>query len=618
MIWGPRQVSRTALVVLAVTLLAAVAAVLVGRHLDGLRAERRAAAVAADSVTVLAGALRSKLAAGDVATSSDNPGESASAAAARGVSAAALSLARDSGRPQLDGAGAGAVVVARYATPATPTTVQERRDQVAGYVVVPLELERVLTSLVRDSGGISVSSPDRRLAAVPSAGPGPAASFTTSLGPDLPSGWVVTAWTTPTRTPLSAWLIAAFLGVVGVLVAGWVAVRQNESRRRLEELRGLQHTSATVAELATLAQHSLDLGEVLPAVTTELSAALGLRGLSVTAPTAFGERPIFVLGVPPDLDAPRQSLQQVAAGQTLALVLSRGGRVVATLRVTAGRFLGHAEVRTLLAAGEVLTSALTNAEVFTQQAELIDRMRTVDELKTVFLATASHELRTPVVALAGYASLLNANWDRLPPEDARNYAGRVDSIAQRLSRLVEDILDFSRLQSGSNLGANDVVLDLADTVGQVLEEQSDLAPDHTVLHRPGQGLPVCGSRQAVERVVTNLVGNAAKYSDLGSTIRVTTRENEGRAELVVDDDGPGIPADRREQVFSPFYRGSGDEVVRTRGAGLGLAIVAEFAGSMGGQVRVDEADGGGARFVVSYPISVVEPDTDPGAAHVQS
>lgn len=612
--------SRTALVVLAVTLLAAAATVLVGRHLDGLRAERRAAAAAAGSVTVLADALRTKLAAGDAATSPDDPGESAAAAAARGVSAATLTLARDSGRPELDGAAGGAVVVARYATPTTPTTVQERRDQVTGYAIVPLELDPVLKSLVPDGGGIAVSSPDRRLASIPSTGPGQAASFTTSLGPDLASGWVVTAWTSPTRTPVTAWLLAAFLTVVGVLLAGWVALRQNESSRRLEELRGLQQTSATVAELATLAQHSLDLGEVLPAVTTELSAALGLRGLSVTTPTLSGERPIFVLGVPPDLDAPRQPLQQVAAGQALAVVLSRGGRVVATLRVTSGRALGPAEVRTLVAAGEVLTSALMNAEVFTQQADLIDRMRAVDELKTVFLATASHELRTPVVALAGYASLLSANWDRLPAEDARSHASRIDSIAQRLSRLVEDILDFSRLQSGSNLGINDKVLDLAETVGQVLEEQSDLAPDHTVVNRPGRGLPVIGSRQAVERVVTNLVGNAAKYSDAGSTIRVLTREAEGRAELVVDDDGPGIPADRREQVFSPFYRGSGDEVLRTRGAGLGLAIVTEFAGSMGGQVRVEEAEGGGARFVVSYPIAVVESDaeTDPGAAHVQS
>jgi len=118
-------------------------------------------------------------------------------------------------------------------------------------------------------------------------------------------------------------------------------------------------------------------------------------------------------------------------------------------------------------------------------------------------------------------------------------------------------------------------------------------------------------------VLTNLVGNAAKYADAGTTIRVITREAGGHAELVVEDEGPGIPADQRDQVFSPFYRGSGDAVVRTRGAGLGLAIVSEFAASMGGLVRVDEAEGGGASFVVSYPIAVSEP-VEPGRTHVQA
>jgi signal transduction histidine kinase len=220
--------------------------------------------------------------------------------------------------------------------------------------------------------------------------------------------------------------------------------------------------------------------------------------------------------------------------------------------------------------------------------------------------------------MAGYANLLSSNWDRLAPEDARGYAHRVDSIAQRLSRLVEDILDFSRLQAGNGPDVGALVLDLAEVVGQVLDEQADLAPEHNVVFRPSPDLQVRGSRQAVERVVTNLVGNAAKYTDPGSTITVLTRRASGKAELVVADEGPGIPADQREHVFSPFYRGPGDEVVHTRGAGLGLAIVVEFAASMGGRARVEEAEGGGASFVVSYPIILSDPVMDSGVAHVQA
>lgn len=275
-------------------------------------------------------------------------------------------------------------------------------------------------------------------------------------------------------------------------------------------------------------------------------------------------------------------------------------------------------MRTLLAAGDVLSSAVANAEAFSQQQGLIARMRAVDELKSAFLATASHELRTPVAAITGYASLLHTNWDDLAPEEARNFAERLDAVAQRLRRLVEEILDFSRLEAGNGSIGEVAVIDLAETVELVLDEQAELAPDHHIVCQGQPGLSVNGSRQAVERVVMNLVGNAAKYSDAGCTIGVLVREAGGRAELVVDDEGPGVPATERGQVFAPFYRGQGEEVVRTRGAGLGLAIAAEFAASMDGEIRVEEAPSGGASFVVSYPIVAQDALADPGVAHVQS
>ncbi len=134
-----------------------------------------------------------------------------------------------------------------------------------------------------------------------------------------------------------------------------------------------------------------------------------------------------------------------------------------------------------------------------------------------------------------------------------------------------------------------------------IEDRSDLAPDHRVVHDVAQGLRVLGSAQAVERVVSNLVGNAEKYSPAGTTILVSVRESHGLVDLVVDDEGPGVPAAEREQIFSRFFRGGGDAVVSTRGVGLGLAIVREFAASMGGEVSVASSDSGGARFVVSYP-----------------
>ena len=118
--------------------------------------------------------------------------------------------------------------------------------------------------------------------------------------------------------------------------------------------------------------------------------------------------------------------------------------------------------------------------------------------------------------------------------------------------------------------------------------------------------------------MSNLVGNAAKYSPAGTAIRVSVTERRGRAELAVDDEGPGVPPAEREQVFTRFFRGRGDSVVATRGAGLGLAIVSEFAATMGGQVSVTSADGGGARFVVSYPLAGSPEVSVEGAADVHA
>ena len=413
------------------------------------------------------------------------------------------------------------------------------------------------------------------------------------------------------------WLIVLGIVVAGLGAAAWLVRRNDRSWRSQQELRRLQEASATTAELATVAQYSLDVADLLPALTTELAAALGLQGLSLGAPTADGERLFFSWGVAP-APVPASSVlpARVLAGETLCLVLGRGGRTVARLRVLAGRDLDGHDLSALGAVTEVLTSALANAEAFAQQRDLLERMRSVDELKTVFLATASHELRTPVSAIAGYAQLLATSWDSLSSEEAQRYAAQVDNNAQRLGALVEDLLDFSRLERGAGVVGAESVLDLGEVVTRILDEQRDLAPDHQVLHQSVDGLGVAGSLQAIERVVSNLVGNAAKYSPAGTVIRVFVREKRGRAELAVDDEGPGVPAAEREQIFTRFFRGRGDSVVATRGAGLGLAIVSEFAATMGGQVSVTSAPSGGARFVVSYPLAGSPETSVEGASDV--
>lgn len=608
--------SVSALVVAVLALVAATATVLTGRYVADLSAQRDVAARAADDVTVVMSALRSRSDAVEALVAAGHPNGGPVPEPFPEPSGVARVTARDSGAPVLDDAAGGMVVAAVYDGAAVPTTVQERRDRVAGYVVAALDLGGLVRDLAPAGGAISVDGPDERVVSSAEVAPASGVSHTVSFRPDGVSRWSLTVTAPTGEVPVMAWLLTLVILLSGAATSTWIAVRQRVARRNRDELAGLQRSNAAVTALALVSQQTLELGEVLPAMTTELSTSLGLKGLTVTTLEAGAERALFTWGRPPGSGPLVSGLDEVAAGEAVWVRLSRGGRMAARLGAVAGRDLDRHDVATLAAAGEVMAAALTNADAYAEQQGLLDRMREVDELKSVFLSTASHELRTPVVAIAGYANVLHENWDVLGPEKARGLVDRVDRNAQQLSRMVEDLLDFSRLEQGAPSGEAQQLLDLSDVIGEVLGDQPDLGEHHEVSYHPTAGLTVRGSRQVLDRVVVNLVGNAVKYTPDGTPIRVIVQQrddHDDQAELVVEDDGAGIAAEERDKVFSRFYRGRGDEVTRTRGTGLGLAIVAEFALTMGGAARVEESASGGARFVITFPLAAPAPAPAPPA-----
>jgi signal transduction histidine kinase len=307
----------------------------------------------------------------------------------------------------------------------------------------------------------------------------------------------------------------------------------------------------------------------------------------------------------------------LAPGETFALSLARGGRVLGVLRVLAGSALNETDLRALATASELLGSTLANAEAFAQQQGVVERMQSLDELKTVFLATASHELRTPVAAIVGFSTLVLDQWGKADPEQARPYLDRVLANARSLEALTEQLLDFSRLERGMKPAIGEL-LDLSATTRRVLEEQPELTTAHQLQLELAPGCFVRGSEAAVNRIVTNLVGNAAKYSPAGTRITVAVASDDQRTCLTVDDEGSGVAEADRERIFTRFYRGRGDAVTGTRGTGVGLAIVAEFAASMSGSVVVEQAPSGGARFRVTFPAADgFVPTHSQGEAHVR-
>jgi K+-sensing histidine kinase KdpD len=253
----------------------------------------------------------------------------------------------------------------------------------------------------------------------------------------------------------------------------------------------------------------------------------------------------------------------------------------------------------LRAVSELIAAAIVNTTLYRSQQEAVRRLRELDELKTTFLGTASHELRTPATAISGFASLLTSNWSQFPEDQKLLLANRIAANARTLDTLVQDLLDFSRLERGT-LRVNVEPLDLGGIVSRVVERLTPALGDHAIEAALGDLPPVAGDVNGVERILTNLLTNAAKYSPDGTTIRLSTLRTARGADIVVDDEGPGVPADERRLIFTRFFRGKGEGVVRTRGVGIGLSVVKEFADQMGVAVDVGEAPGGGARFTVSF------------------
>ena len=235
-----------------------------------------------------------------------------------------------------------------------------------------------------------------------------------------------------------------------------------------------------------------------------------------------------------------------------------------------------------------------------ERDQLVDQLGAREQTMRRFLADASHELRTPLTAIRGGAQVLLLGSASDPTELAESL-GHIHDQSERMSRLVADLLLLSR-QEGAGPGFVREPVDLGALVSDERVHWDAISAGHplTVDTEPAW---VDGERDALVRLCANLVDNAAKYSSPGSSIDVTVHPVGGRAELVVADHGPGIAVTDRARVFERFYRGDPARSRTTGGSGLGLAIVASIAADHDGHARADETPGGGARLVVTVPLT---------------
>jgi two-component system sensor histidine kinase SenX3 len=229
----------------------------------------------------------------------------------------------------------------------------------------------------------------------------------------------------------------------------------------------------------------------------------------------------------------------------------------------------------------------------------VTRARLADDIRRDFVANASHELKSPAASIQAGAETIQvaANED---PEAVPRFALQLEREALRLSRIVADLLDLSRLEGGSELSERVRLDAIVLEEGRRSRDEARAAGLTLSVHAPEEA-PVRGSARDLSLMVRNLVDNAIRYAGRNGTVRVTTAVESDLITLEVADDGVGIPTKDLPRIFERFYRVDRARSRETGGTGLGLAIVRHVAENHGGQVRVESELGRGTTFRVELP-----------------
>ena len=251
-----------------------------------------------------------------------------------------------------------------------------------------------------------------------------------------------------------------------------------------------------------------------------------------------------------------------------------------------------------------LAALRAQREAFEHQRAETEALRELDRLKNDFLAEMSHDFRSPITVVRGALELLLS--ERPGPLQAaqRSLAERADRNVKRLEEFSEDLLEMARIEHGA-IALERVEIDACALVREVCDDQRTLA------ERRGQSIQIrCRDENVtiladvgrLRRAIGNLVANAVKYGPERSAIVVQTTRDSGAFTVRVTDDGPGVAPEEREHIFEKFSRGR--RSTAAVGAGLGLAIARSLAELHGGSLRYEDAEGGGATFVLTVPVGI--------------
>jgi signal transduction histidine kinase len=255
---------------------------------------------------------------------------------------------------------------------------------------------------------------------------------------------------------------------------------------------------------------------------------------------------------------------------------------------------GDAELGLLEAYADQAALVIVRAQAYEEERLAAAELAAADRLKSEFLATVSHELRTPLTATKGFVDTVLLHWDRLSDAQRRQMLARASANAEDLTRQIEQLLDLSRIEAGKV----DAALEEAELLPLARDVVGRLAPllvERRVLLDVPVGMRGLVDRNSLAHVLENLLANAVKFSDPGSTVTIVATARGEEAVVSVVDEGIGIAAVDRDRIFERFEQVVGTERPR-RGAGIGLAIVRSLVELQGGRVWVESTPGRGSAF----------------------
>lgn len=301
------------------------------------------------------------------------------------------------------------------------------------------------------------------------------------------------------------------------------------------------------------------------------------------------------------LEGLQSNLLRLSAGIAVVMLglsglLSRAmtrkiGRLLTAIRqVREGAYSHRAEVR---GHDEI-------AQLAQEFNSLTDRLQTTENARRRFVSDASHELKTPLAAIRLLTdSILQT--DNIDPETTREFVTDIGQEAERLSRITEDLLRLTRLDSG--VLDPPAVVDVLPVLEQVMRMMSLIAQEKgtELTYRSEGTCTVLSSRDEIHQIIYNLTDNAVKYSPSGSTVQVSLFREAGQVVLTVEDNGAGIPEEDLHRLFERFYRVDKARSRAAGGTGLGLAIVSDTVERRGGTVTAANRPSGGAVFTVRWP-----------------